>query len=175
MTAIKDIVGIFVPEWRIMDPGTLVVKKNAGVNQNYTIERPKTEGDADPGHGKVFLKFHGEVDRIIEVFKHLVPNKHEEAKLCHDYGQSGLGAKVYGFFQTKDGTLGRVDEFLDARNLEPEDVEDAAVTWDIHNMLCYVEQEDNKDLLNSLDLLAFNKLFEDFVNQYNRLGLDIDE
>jgi choline kinase len=50
-----------------------------------------------------------------------------------------------------------------------------AVTWDIHNMLCYVEQEDNNDLLNSLDLLAFNKLFEDFVNQYNRLGLDIDE
>jgi choline kinase len=362
-TAIKDIVGIFVTnEWRSVDPETLVVKKNAGANQNYTIERPKTEGDADPGPCKVFLKFHGELDRVIEVFKHLIPSKHEEAQLCHDYGRSGLGAKVYGFFQTKDGTLGRVDEFLDARNLEPEDVEDAgiraavarghatfhamkmqleekpvqvyydvitkqlekyhkmaklkklanekgvsmddlidydfaskirrvtdrlesiggkkgwcihdvsfmnvmvknnpkqgeskivlidfefvfrnyrafdvgghfmqkvfkwvdevgkkasckpyteeekrhfceeyveqwnqetgdldtgeqvfreselgyllAITFDIHNMLCYVEQEASKDLLNRLDLLAFNKLFEDFVNQYKRLGLDIHE
>ena len=362
-TTIKDLVGIFVTnEWRIVDPETLFLKKNAGANQNYTIERPKTKGDADPGPRKVFLKFHGELDRIIEVFKHLAPNKHEEAQICHNYGQSGLGAKVYGFFQTKDGTLGRVDEFLDARNLEPEDVEDAgiraavargyaafhamktqleekpdqvyydiitrqfekyhkmpklkklfheggvsmddlidydfaskirritdrlesiggkkgwcihdvpfmnvmvkknpkqgeskivlidfefvfrnyrafdigghfmqkvfkwvdedgkmasyrpymeeekrhfceeyveqwnqetgdsdtgeqvfreselgyllAITWDIHNMLCYVEQEDTKDLLNRLDLLAFNKLFEDFVNQYKRLGLDIHE
>jgi hypothetical protein len=24
-----------------------------------------------------------------------------------------------------------------------------AITWDIHDMLCYVEQEDNKDLLKS--------------------------
>ncbi|KAJ5142215.1 choline/ethanolamine kinase [Penicillium atrosanguineum] len=353
--AIKDIVGIFVTnEWRIVDPETLFLKKNAGANQNYTIERPKTEGDADTGPRRVFLKFHGELDIIIEVFKHLAPNKHEEAQLCYDYGQSGLGAKVYGFFQTKDGTLGRVDEFLDARNLEPEDVEDAgyaafhamkmqleekpnqvyydiitrqfekyhkmlklkklfhergvtmddlidydfaskirriadrlesiggkkgwcihdvpfmnvmvknnpkqgeskivlidfefvfrnyrafdigghfmqkvfkwvdkdgkmascrpymeeekrhfceecveqwkqetgdsdtgeqvfreselayllAITWDIHNMLCYVEQEDNKDLLNCLELLAFNKLFEEFVYQYKRLELDIHE
>ncbi|KAJ5610732.1 choline/ethanolamine kinase [Penicillium lagena] len=361
--AIKDIVGIFVTnEWRIVDPETLVVKRNDGANRNYTIERSKTEGDADLGPLKVFLKFHGKLDIIIEVFKHLVPNKHEEAQLCHDYGQSGLGAKVYGFFQTKDGTLGRVDEFLDARNLEPEDVEDAgiraavarghaafhamktqleekpiqayydvitrqlekyhkmvklqslfheggvsmddlidydfaskirrvtdrlesmggkkgwcihdvafmnvmvknnpkkgeskivlidfefvfrnyrafdigghfmqkvfrwvdedgkkascrpyteeekrhfceeyveqwnqatgdsdtaeqvfreselgyllAITFDIHNMLCYVEQEDIKDLLNRLDLLAFNKLFAEFVKQYTRLGLDVHE
>ncbi|KAJ5979863.1 hypothetical protein N7481_007161 [Penicillium waksmanii] len=47
-----------------------------------------------------------------------------------------------------------------------------AITWDIHNMLCYVEQENSKELLNHLDLLAFNKLFEDFVNQYKRLELD---
>ena len=30
---------------------------------------------------------------------------------------------MFGLFRTQDGTLGRVDEFLDARTLEPEDVE----------------------------------------------------
>lgn len=362
-TAIKDIVGIFVTNgWQSVDPETLVVTKNAGANQNYTIERPKTEGDADPGPCKVFLKIHNELDTVNNVFQYLIPSKHEEAQLCHDYGRSGLGAKVYGFFQTKDGILGRVDEFLDARNLEPEDVEDAdiraavarglaafhamktqleekpvqvyydiitkqlekyhkmaklkklaheggvnmddltdydfaskirrvterlesiggkkgwcihdvsfvnvmvkntpeqgeskialidfefvfrnyrafdvgghfmqkvfkwvdkdgrmaryrpyteeekrhfceeyveqwnqetgdldtgeqvfreselgyllAITFDIHNMLCYIEQDADKDLLNRLDLLAFNKLFGEFVNRYKRLGLDIRE
>jgi choline kinase len=126
--AIKDIVGIFVTsEWRMVDPETLIIEKNAGANQNYTIERPKTEDDADPGPHKVFLKFHAKFDPIIEVFKPLAPSKFQEAQSCHDYGRSGLGAKVYGFFQTKDGTLGRVDEFLDARNLEPKDVEDAGI------------------------------------------------
>jgi choline kinase len=50
-----------------------------------------------------------------------------------------------------------------------------AITFDIHNLLCYIEQDADKDLLNRLDLLAFNKLFEKFVNQYKRLGLDIHE
>lgn len=359
-TAIKDIVQIFATNnWRIADPETLIVKRLAGANQNYAIERPKTEDNADLGLCKVLLKLHSEHDTIIEVFKGLAPSKFEEAQLCHDYGESGLGAKVYGFFKTMDGTFGRVDEFLDARNLEPEDVEDAgiradlargyatfhsmktqleetpvhiyydaitrefkkyhkmdtlkklfhevgigmddlidydfaskirrvtdrlesiegkkgwcihdvafmnvmlknnpkkgenkivlidfefvfrnyrafdigghfmqkvfnwvdpdgkmasyrpyteeekrhfceeyveqwnrktgdldtseqvfreselgyllAITWDIHNMLCYVEQDYSKELLNHLDLLAFKKLFEDFVNHYKRLGLD---
>ncbi|KAJ5979862.1 hypothetical protein N7481_007160 [Penicillium waksmanii] len=131
-TAIKDIVQMFATNnWQIPDPETLVVKRNAGANQNYVIERPKIEGDADLEPCKVLLKLHSEHDKIIDVFKDLVPNKLEEAQLCHDYGQSGLGAKVYGFFQTKDGTLGRVDEFLDARNLEPEDVEDASIRADV--------------------------------------------
>ena len=67
----------------------------------------------------------------VEIFKHLVPSKQEEALFCCEYGRSGLGAKVYGFFKTQDGTLGRVDEFLDARNMEPEDVEDAAIRADV--------------------------------------------
>jgi hypothetical protein len=48
-----------------------------------------------------------------------------------------------------------------------------AITWDIHNMLCYVEQDVSKELLNRLDLLVFHRLFEEFVYQYDRLGLDI--
>ncbi|CAI7663824.1 unnamed protein product [Penicillium pancosmium] len=352
-TAIKDIVQMFATNnFRIADPETLTVKRLAGENQNYAIERPMTEDDVELGPSKVILKLHSEHDKIIEVFKDLVPSKLEEAQICHDYGQSGLGAKVYGFFQTKDGTFGRVDEFLDARNLAPEDVEDEsiradvargktqleenpvqsyydvitrefkryhkmdklkklfyeggirmddlidydfaskirrvtdklesiegkkgwcihdaafmnvmvknspkkgeskivlidfefvfrnyrafdigehfmqkvfnwvdedgkmasrrpyteeekkhfcekyveqwnretgdldtgeqvfreselgyllAITWDIHNMLCYVEQDDSKELLSHLDLLAFSKLFEDFVIQYKKLGLD---
>lgn len=127
---IKDIVCLFLNEWRSADPEALAVKKNAGVNRNYTVERP-TNGDADQGSRKVFLKLHTDQDVVNDIFKSLVPSKHEEAQLCHDYGQSGRGAKVYGFFRTRDGTLGRVDEFLDARDLVSEDVEDAGIRADV--------------------------------------------
>ena len=74
------------------------------------------------------MKFHKQTGADMEVFKHLVPSKQRwEALFCYEYGRSGLGAKVYGFFKTQDGTLGRVDEFLDARNMEPEDVENAVI------------------------------------------------
>ncbi|CAL5869418.1 uncharacterized protein PFLUO_LOCUS3647 [Penicillium psychrofluorescens] len=130
---IKDIVGTFLTkEWPAVDPETLVVTYNTGyANTNCIVERPKPKGDTHSEPLKVFLKIHGELDGEIEVFKHLVPNKQEEAQLCYDYGQSGLGAKVYGFFQTQDGAFGRVDEFLDARNLQPEDVEDADIRADV--------------------------------------------
>ncbi|KAJ6102696.1 choline/ethanolamine kinase [Penicillium sp. IBT 16267x] len=91
----------------------------------------KDIGDTHSEPLKVFFKINGELDGEIEVFKHLVPDKHEEAQLCYDYGQSGLGAKLYGFFQTQDGAFGRVDEFLDARNLKPEDVEDPNIRADV--------------------------------------------
>jgi choline kinase len=42
---------------------------------------------------------------------------------------------VYGSFGTQDGTLGRIEEFLDARNLEPEDVENDAIRADIAKAL----------------------------------------
>lgn len=130
---IKHIVGTFLTnEWPRVDPETLVVTRNSGyANINCVVERPKARGDTHLEPLKVFLKIHGELDGEIGVFKHLVPNKHEEAQLCYDYGQSGLGPKVYGFFQTQNGALGRVDEFLDARNLEPEDVEDANIRADV--------------------------------------------
>lgn len=67
----------------------------------------------------------------MEVFKQWILSKQEEAALTFEYGQTGLGAKVYGFFKTEDGTLGRIDEFIDARTLEPEDVEDAETRRDI--------------------------------------------
>ncbi|KAH8700489.1 choline/ethanolamine kinase [Talaromyces proteolyticus] len=130
---IKDIVGTFLTsEWPNVDPETLVVTKKTGyANTNCVVERPNPKGDTHSEPLKVFLKIHGALDGEIEVLKHLVPNKHEEAQLCYDYGQSGLGPKVYGFFQTQDGTFGRVDEFLDARSLEPEDVEDANIRAEV--------------------------------------------
>lgn len=130
---IKDILStVFTNEWPNVDPGSLITAYNTGyANTNCVVERPKPKGGTHSEPLKVFLKIHGALHGEIEVFKHLVPNKHEEAQLCHDYGQAGLGAKVYGFFQTQDGTFGRVDEFLDARNLEPEDVEDASIRADV--------------------------------------------
>ncbi|KAL1884970.1 hypothetical protein Plec18167_001627 [Paecilomyces lecythidis] len=130
---IKDIVGTFLTnEWPNIDPEQLTVTHNTGyANVNCVVERPRPKDYIHSEPLKVFLKIYGELDGEIEVFKHLVPNKHEETQLCFDYGQSGLGAKVYGFFQTQNGILGRVDEFLDARNLEPEDVEDMNIRADI--------------------------------------------
>lgn len=43
-----------------------------------------------------------------------------------------------------------------------------AITFEIHNMLCFMDQDDDKDPLN---ILGLNKLFEEFVNQYKKLGL----
>ncbi|KAJ5503464.1 choline/ethanolamine kinase [Penicillium fimorum] len=130
---IKNIVSIFLTnEWPNVDPETLVVTHNTGyANTNCVVERPKPNDDTHLEPLKVFLKIHGELDGEIEVFKHLVPNKHEEAQLCYDYAQSGPGAKVYGFFQTQDGSFGRVDEFLDARTLEAADVEHADIRADV--------------------------------------------
>ncbi|KAK9386010.1 kinase-like domain-containing protein [Lipomyces mesembrius] len=101
------------------------------VNAHCPVERPKPVTGTPVETLKVFIKFHNEIGADIEVFKHLVPSKHEEALLSYEYGRSGLGAKVYGFFKTQDGTLGRIDEFLDARNMEPEDVEDAVIRADV--------------------------------------------
>ncbi|KAJ5939081.1 choline/ethanolamine kinase [Penicillium verhagenii] len=130
---IQEIVSFFFTnEWPSVDPETLTVVHHSGyANTNCVVERPKPNNGTHSEPLKLFLKINGELDGEIAVFKHLVPNKHEEAQLCYDYGQSGLGAKLYGFFQTQDGAFGRVDEFWDARNLEPEDVEDTAIRADI--------------------------------------------
>lgn len=94
-------------------------------------ERPKPTEDAAVEPLKVFIKFHRAEGSDIPAFRHLVPTKEEEALLTYNYGQSGLGAKVYGLFQTTDGTIGRIDQFLDARNLEPEDVEQETIRADL--------------------------------------------
>lgn len=44
-----------------------------------------------------------------------------------------------------------------------------AITFDIHNMLCFMSGEDDKDPLN---LLGLNKLFDEFVDQYAKLELE---
>lgn len=45
-----------------------------------------------------------------------------------------------------------------------------AITFDVHNMLCFMREEDDRDPLN---LLGLNKLFDEFVDQYTRLGLEV--
>ncbi|KAG0009975.1 hypothetical protein BGZ82_003749 [Podila clonocystis] len=135
-TMVRDIIGTFLTkEWPSVDPETLTMSYNASfANAHCPVERPKPAGmPTEPL--KVFIKFHKADVGDIEFFKHLVPTKQTEALLCHDYGQSGLGARVYGFFETQDGSLGRIDEFLDARNMEPEDVEDALIRSDVAKSL----------------------------------------
>jgi choline kinase len=44
-----------------------------------------------------------------------------------------------------------------------------AITFDIHNMLWFMSEEDDKDPLN---LLGLNKLFDEFVDHYAKLNLE---
>lgn len=44
-----------------------------------------------------------------------------------------------------------------------------AITFEIHNMLCFMYQEDDK---SPLELLGLKKLFGEFVDRYNMLGLE---
>ncbi|KAJ5775077.1 uncharacterized protein N7511_000088 [Penicillium nucicola] len=133
---VRDIVGFFLPEWRYLDPETLTMAYHASfVNAHCPVERPALPDDSSSQPAKVFIKFHIRTEGDPEVFKPLVPSKQEEAVLTYEFGRSRLGAKVYGFFQTQDGTLGRIDEFLDARNMEPEDVENPAIRADVAKAL----------------------------------------
>jgi choline kinase len=133
---VRDIIGTFLPEWRSVEPDTLTMSYHASfINAHCPVERPSVDTDTPAVPSKVFIKFHNETEGDPEVFKHLVPTKQEEAILTYELGQSGRGAKVYGFFQTQDGTLGRVDEFLEARNMEPEDVENAIIRADVAKAL----------------------------------------
>ncbi|UNI24895.1 Choline kinase [Purpureocillium takamizusanense] len=130
---VRDIIGTFLTsEWPTVDPETLTIQYHASfANAHCPVERPQPTNGAPLEPLKVFIKFHNESGSDFEVFRHLAPSKADEATLCDEYGRSGLGAKMYGFFKTNDGTLGRVDEFLDARTLEPEDVEDEAIRADV--------------------------------------------
>ena len=130
---VKDIISTFLTEeWPSVDPETLTVSYHASfVNAHCPVERPKPATGTPTETLKVFIKFHSDAGGYLEAFKSLAPTRHEEALLCFEYGGTGLGAKVYGFFKTQDGTLGRVEEFLDARNMEPDDVENAVIRADV--------------------------------------------
>ncbi|RAL02498.1 putative choline kinase [Aspergillus ibericus CBS 121593] len=132
-TTIKEIISTFLPtEWPYVDPESLTVIYTTGyANTNCIVSRPIPGNTAHSEPLKVFFKIHGPLDRELEVLKHLVPTKQEESQLCYEYGQSGLGAKVYGFFQLPDGTFGRVDEFLDAHPLQPENVENEDIRAEV--------------------------------------------
>ncbi|CAI7569180.1 unnamed protein product [Penicillium bialowiezense] len=131
--SLRDIIATFLTkEWPSVDPESLGISYHPSfANAHCPVERPKPTTGVPAEPLKVFIKFHRSTVSGLEIFKSLVPTKQEEAILCHEYGQSGLGAKVFGFFQTQDGTLGRIDEFLDARNMEPEDVEDPSIRADV--------------------------------------------
>lgn len=135
-TMVRDIIGTFLTkEWPDIDPESLTMSYNASfANAHCPVQRPQPTGTSTEPV-KVFIKFHKTSVADLELFKNLVPTKEEEALLCHQYGQSGLGAKVFGFFKTQDGSLGRIDEFLDARNMEPEDVEDSLIRADVAKAL----------------------------------------
>lgn len=130
---VRDMIGTFLPlEWPFVDPENLQLSYQANfTNAHCTVVRPMSLSGTSVEPLRVFIKFLDESRSGIEAFKHLAPRIEQEALLCHEYALSGLGAKVYGVFQTEDGMKGRIDEFLDARNLEPEDVEDAAIRTDI--------------------------------------------
>jgi choline kinase len=134
---VRDIIATFLTkEWPFVDPATLTTSYHAlFANGHCRVERLKSTTGVPIEPLRVFMKFHNETREDMEIFKHLVPSKQEEALFCYEYGRSGLGAKVYGFFKTRDGTLGRVDEFLDARNMEPEDVENAVIRADVARAL----------------------------------------
>lgn len=131
---VRDIIGAFLTqEWPSVDPDSLKMSHRVNfANAHCPVERPDING-ASVEPLRVFIKFHEEPEPSIDIFKHLAPRKDQEALLCHEFGQSGsgYGAKVHGFFQTEDGTLGRIDEFLDAHNMEPEDVENAEIREDV--------------------------------------------
>lgn len=118
-------------EWPSVDPSTLLVTRQTGhANTNCIVSRPAPSTTTTEPLA-VFLKINGPLDGEIAVFAHLVPDKHQEAQLCHELGRSGRGPRLYGFFQTADGAYGRVDEFLEARTLTAADVEDEGVRVDV--------------------------------------------
>lgn len=130
---VRDIIGTFLTEeWSCVDPEALIVSYHASfANAHCPVERPKPATGTATETLKVFIKFHTDAGGCLEIFKPLAPTRHEEALFSYEYGRTGLGAKVYGFFETQDGTLGRVEEFLDARNMEPEDVENLDIRADV--------------------------------------------
>ncbi|KAJ5222877.1 kinase-like domain-containing protein [Penicillium citrinum] len=130
---VRDIIGTFMTdEWPCIDPDLLTMSYNASFcNAHCRVERPRPASGTTNEPLKVFIKFHREGQGDLAIFDSLAPTKQEEASISYEYGQTGLGAKVYGFFKTRDGTLGRIDEFLEARNMEPEDVENPDIRADV--------------------------------------------
>jgi choline kinase len=167
---VRDIIGSFLTEeWPSVDPESLTMSYHASfVNAHCPVERPKPATGTSAEPLKVFIKFHNGTGSDIETFKHLVPSKHEEALFCYEYGRSGLGAKVYGFFKTQDGTLGRIDEFLDARNMEPRDVENTAIRADVAKALAEFHV-----LKMPLEKKAVEPYYEAIINglkKYHEMG-----
>jgi choline kinase len=167
---IRDIVATFLTkEWPSVDPKSLTTSYHASfANGHCRVERPKLTAGEPTEPLKIFIKFHTDIEVNIEIFKHLAPSKQEEALFCYEYGQSGLGAKVYGFFKTQDGTLGRVEEFLDARNMEPEDVENAVIRADVAKGLAIFHAM--KTSLAEKAIQPFYEALMDGLKKYHKMN-----
>ncbi|BCS25403.1 putative choline kinase [Aspergillus puulaauensis] len=192
---VRDIIGTFLSqEWPSVEPETLTLSYHASfANAHCPVERPSprpgpatgtcTATGAPTEPLKVFIKFHTAAGGCLDIFKPLAPTRQEEALLSYEYGQTGLGARVYGFFETRDGTLGRVEEFLDARNLEPEDIEDEVIRADVAKGLAIFHR-----LETSLEKRAVEAYYEAVIKglgKYHKMdklkalgkegGIDIDK
>jgi len=80
----------------------------------------------------------------------------EKRHFCEEYAKQWN--KLTGNSDTKDQVF-----------LESEYGYMLAITFDIHNMLWFMSDTDDKDPLN---LLGLNKLFDEFADQYAILGLE---
>lgn len=124
-TILSAIIGTFLKDWSVIDPEALTARHGAGhTDAHCFVERPEMpHGASTREPSKVFIKFHKGGDPGVEAFKHLVPTKSAEAEFSRRFGQTGYGPRVIGFFQTVDGTRGRIDQLVAGRRLKSEDVE----------------------------------------------------
>ncbi|KAM0256032.1 hypothetical protein ACHAQJ_005231 [Trichoderma viride] len=167
---VRDIIGAFLDkEWPSVHPDTLTMTYSASfTNAHCAVGRPKPATGTPVEALKVFIKFYSDISGDVEVFQDLVPSEEEEALLCYEYGRSGLGAKVYGFFKTPDGTIGRIDEFLDARNMEPEDVEDVVIRADVAKGLAVFHNL--RTSLTRKTVGAYYETIIDGLKKYHKMG-----
>ncbi|GFP58606.1 choline kinase alpha [Trichoderma asperellum] len=185
-SVLKDIVSTFLSEWATIDPDYLVVRHDVGqMCAHYFVERPTqlvTESRLETS--KVFIKLHEDEATGVEVFEHLVPSKDAEAALVQQFGKTSYGPKMIGFFQTNNGVRGRIDELIDSRTLEPEDVEDETIRADIAKAFATFHALEAPFLLKkSVD--SYQEAVIRGLNKYHKMtklkslaregGVDIDE
>lgn len=129
-TALHTIVAAFFPlEWPLIAPSSLTVHyHDQFANITCHVFRPppppSTNHASPPPREptQVFVKLY-RPSADVALFKPLMPCKLAEAIIGAAFARTGYGAHVHGVFQTADGTYGRVDEFLHARPLTPEDID----------------------------------------------------
>ena len=99
------------------------------------------------------FKWFDEESRIAKCRKY---TEEEKRHFCDEYARQWN--KITGDSDTGDQVF-----------LESEYGYMLAITFDIHNMLCFMDEQGDKDPLN---LLGLNKLFDEFVDQYSKLKLE---
>src|ERR1700749_227411 len=84
---VRDIVATFLTrEWPSVDPETLTTSYHSSFSNGHCrVRRPKPTTGIPAEPLRVFIKFHNEAGADMEIFKHLVPSKQEEALFCYEY------------------------------------------------------------------------------------------